>query len=199
MRPALTFAVLPQIAKFLLVVTVGAAAGVAISTVWRQGLLQSAWAQWSGEPTTTAHLVGWAGEVQPRPAFRRAPADGLAAQPAAAAPGVRGAPHPRVATALLVGGRAHPADAGPVALPSGTRLQVRMTPNRSGRLELHAINPLGHYEGAALWASPATAGSTVYSPPLRLQGERGMETLRVVLRSPQGDVLLQEEMQLWHQ
>lgn len=190
---------LPSIAKLLAVVVLGAAFGVAVSTAWKSAPVQTAWHHLAGAAATPALPAaaglpaGWADNLQARPVVQLQPA------PATPARRVVAAAPARVATQLVVAGTAHPADAWPVALPSGTRLQVRLTPNRSGRLELHAINPQGEHSGQALWTTAATAGRTVQSPALRLQGQRGMETLQVVLRHDNGSVLLRDEVQLWHQ
>jgi hypothetical protein len=193
MKPA----ILPMIPKLLLVSTLAAVVGTAVSTAWNHGTVHAAWQRLADGPSTADTAVVWATDLRPRPVVQLQPTP--AAPVPVAVQVVRPAPVPaRVNTELLVAGIAHPTIAGPVALPSGTRLQVRLTPTRNGQIELHAISPAGDHAGAPLWTAAATAGSTVQSPPLRLQGQRGMETLRVVLRSPNGAVVSRDDVHLWH-
>jgi hypothetical protein len=98
---------------------------------------------------------------------------------------------------VLVADMVHDASRGRIALPSGTRLQLRLAPSQAGRLEVHALNSVG--ERTALWSARVAAGSKVDTPRLVLEGRRGLETLQVLLRARDGRTLAKRDVQLWHQ
>ncbi len=103
---------------------------------------------------------------------------------------------------VLVGGAAHNAANGRIALPSGSRFELQLSANRSGTVAVYAINPEGVASAAPLWTGQIRAGSPIKTAAMRLEGTQGLETLRVVLRVPgqgQGAGLsLLREVQIWH-
>lgn len=65
-----------------------------------------------------------------------------------------------------------------LALASGERFQLRMQAQRSGWVRVVGINAEG--SATELWRTELSAGEDAWSPALRLQGLRGVETLRVI-------------------
>ena len=185
--------------KFLLAIAAGTVVGMSVQTmIPPAGITNPATAFWqrlSTAPTDAVVQRSQQSEALLRTLQVRAQTQARLPTPPRAAV----VADPKVETHLVVGGTSHAASSGPIALHSGTKLQVRLTPNRSGVLELHAVNSLGETSGLPLWTVPSSAGSTLLSPVLRLQGQLGMETLQVVLRSPSGQVLTDGAVQLWHE
>ena len=185
--------------KFLLAIAAGTVVGMAVQTmIPPAGFNNPVAALWQRLSTAQTDSVVQRSQ-QSEALLRTLQVQAQAQARLPAPPRAAVAADPRVETHLVVGGTSHAASNGPIALHSGTQLQVRLTPNRSGVLELHAINSLGETAGVPLWTVPASAGSALLSPVLRLQGERGMETLQGVLRSPSGQVLTESVVQLWHE
>lgn len=151
---------------------------------------------------------------------------GAGARPAVAAPSAVGAPQPlapvagnaedrRVVppapavsrpirppatvlpTVLQVAGQAQALAGDHVALPSGARFDLRITPPRAGQLEVYALSPAGTVP-VLLWTGPAAAHAAVQTPMLRLEGRTGVERLRVLLRGSRGQVLGLHELRIWH-
>jgi hypothetical protein len=100
--------------------------------------------------------------------------------------------------AMIVDGEAHDAEDGPLVLEDGRRFHVSMRAGRQGVLEVHAIAPDGYRAGVPLWATPVDAGQRVATPTLRLEGLRGLETLGVVLRGQEGEVIAQRVFHIAH-
>lgn len=103
-----------------------------------------------------------------------------------------------IAATLLVGGVEHDPSTGPIALPDGTRFQVRLRPERDSVLEIVPVNPMGEVSPAPLWMSRVSARVTATTPLLRLEGMRGYETLVVVQRDLQGRVISEKAVRILH-
>ena len=103
-----------------------------------------------------------------------------------------------LAASVLVGGSEHAAEAGRIALPTGTRFQLRLRSERAGTLNLYAISPDGRASAEPVWSTPVQGGATVVTPVLRLEGTQGLETLRAVLVGPGQDELARRDVQIWH-
>lgn len=174
-----------------------AAAWVRVAT-WMGG---SPHAQADGAPRSGAVPAAGRVEDPPRmaeaatPAPRRA-APTLAPRPLPADP-PRGAPA-RLMAALWVNGSAQAASAGRLALPAGTRFQVNVSANRAGTLAVYAVNPEGRASDEPLWQTALQAGQGQLTPMLRLEGTRGLETLRLVLLDGEGRALAERQLQVWH-
>jgi len=65
-----------------------------------------------------------------------------------------------------------------LALASGAAFRLKLEGQRSGWVQVMATNPDGVTQ--ALWRIHVAEGDTAWTPVMRLQGVRGMETLRVV-------------------
>ncbi len=102
-------------------------------------------------------------------------------------------------TALLVDGVAEPVTTDQLALPAGSRFRVRVTSGDSALVEVHAVNPRGIASQGPLWRGTVAAGQSVFTPGLRLDGTRGMETLRVVRHSLVDGTTTEQQVQIWHQ
>lgn len=93
---------------------------------------------------------------------------------------------------------------GAPALESGSRFQLVINPSRPGRVAVYATNPLGERSAAPVWSGWVPADDNYRTPNLRLVGNRGMETLHVVLspaRDRQGRLIAAgstKTVQVWH-
>jgi hypothetical protein len=147
------------------------------------------WNAWHGEPGAPQGA-----EVAGVPAL-------LAAVSASRATAVAHAPATAAAhlqTALHLAGQAVPLEGDRVALASGARFDLRITPPAAGRLEVFAVAPSGQVP-VMLWSARAHgAGQALRTPTLRLEGDRGVEKLRLLLRGPAGEVLAMHEIRIWH-
>lgn len=85
----------------------------------------------------------------------------------------------------------------PLALPGGSRFAVQVRSSRAGVLEVLALAADGRAP-VRLWQQQAGARTTLRSLTLRLEGAPGVERLRVVLRSDQGQLLAERELRIWH-
>lgn len=100
-------------------------------------------------------------------------------------------------TVLQVAGHPQALAGDRVALPSGARFDLLVTPPRTGQLEVYALS-LDSAAPVLLWAGPASAYATVQTPMMRLEGNKGVERLRVLLRGDRGQVLGIRELRIWH-
>lgn len=169
-----------RVTKLLLALAVGLSVGLLAQASYKAGSLSGGWARLTGagavvrpSPDDVARAVFEQSAVSPRPVAQ-------------------------VDAALLVGGAVHQASQGRLALPTGTRFQIRLVASRSGTLELYAVNPSGASSSEPLWTGAAQAGTEVLTPALRLEGTQGLETLRVVLKVPGQGVVALRKIQVWH-
>ena len=136
----------------------------------------------------------------PLRSLRQLPVDGLASHQAASSTfGGGAAETARLGALLLIDGAAQPVHADrPIALPTGTRLQLQVTSPEPAVLELRAIAPDGRSEGAPLWQALLAANAPAVSPALRLMGMPGVETLRLVRRSLLTGEVVEQRVQVLH-
>lgn len=93
---------------------------------------------------------------------------------------------------------------GAPALPSGARFQLTLTPSRAGIVDVYTINPNGERSASPVWTGRVDAGVATLTPHLRLEGNRGMETLEVALRATRdarGNLIYggaHSNVSLWH-
>ena len=104
---------------------------------------------------------------------------------------------------MLAAGAAHQTSAGRIALPNGSRFQLQLESTHAGNLEVHTQRPGPTHASdtdpnAPLWEKAVTSGEQIESPTLRLDGKRGLETLYVVLRGENAQVLAQGKVEIWH-
>lgn len=100
---------------------------------------------------------------------------------------------------LVLAGREHWLGAGQVALPSGSRFQIKLQSAQGGYLMVHTINPQGALSAQPLWSGSVQPGQITTTGVMRLQGERGQETLLLQLMATPGGVpLAQSRFMLWH-
>ncbi|MES2298057.1 MAG: hypothetical protein V4582_13515 [Pseudomonadota bacterium] len=159
-------------AKLALALALGLGAGLAVQHFARQTAAAA-----PINPATLYQPTAWQGFVAP----------------------VRSAPVPaRLDAHVLVAGDAHNAANGRIALPDGTRFQLRIASSRDGMLEVHAVNPYGVATGEPVWSGHVRAGSAVVTPMLRLEGARGLETLRLQLRAADDGAATERKVQIWH-
>lgn len=145
-----------------------------------------------GPPTTSA-LPYWPG----LPGSERAPRRDTPAPPTGAR--LVRTPLADSGTTLWVDGAAAPIAAGtPVALPSGSRFHVQVGAAEASWVEMHAVNPHGVPSSGPLWSGVIEANGHVLTPRLRLEGARGVETLRLLRRSLRDGQLSEEQVQLMH-
>jgi len=85
-----------------------------------------------------------------------------------------------------------------ISLPSGAQFAIKVRSNVDGLLAFFTINPNGVSTDKPLWASEVKAGSAVAGPGLRLQGAKGLETLRVILQPAAGGDEIEQHVQIWH-
>jgi len=86
-----------------------------------------------------------------------------------------------------------------ISLPSGAQFAIKLGSNVDGSLTFFTINPNGVSADKPLWTSEVKAGSTVAGPGLRLEGTKGLETLRLLLRPTAGGDEIEQHVQIWHQ
>lgn len=100
---------------------------------------------------------------------------------------------------LVLAGREHSLNAGQVALPSGSRFQIKLQSAQSGYLVVHAINPQGLRSAQPIWSGNVQPGIPATTGMMLLQGVRGQETLLLeLLASPGAAPLAQSRLNLWH-
>lgn len=100
---------------------------------------------------------------------------------------------------LVLAGREHSLNAGQVALPNGSRFQIKLQSAQSGYLVVHTVNPEGVRSAQAIWSGAVQAGQPATSGTMQLQGARGQEALLLELQaSPGGPALAQSRLTLWH-
>lgn len=164
------------------------AAGVILATALAVIGVRHAWEATRADPPALA----------PPPSHMAAPVPAAAATTVVASPAAP-APTPlALATALVLAGQSVPMTGDHVALPTGARFELQVTTPRAGRIEVLAVAPSGGAP-ALLWVGEAGIGrSTLQTPMLRLEGERGVERLRVMLRGAGGELLGMREIRIWH-
>lgn len=174
--------------RLVLALGMGLMVGLAFQTwhsagSWSQaGARMAAW--WGGEHVAddAALAAAHAAVPAPAPVIRQAPA---------VAP-------PRLQVALWVNGAAQGSGSERLALPAGTRFQVKVSTNRAGTLAVYAVNPEGQSSAEPLWQTALQAGQSRLTPMLRLAGTRGLETLRLVLLDGDGLPLVERQLHIWH-
>jgi len=72
-----------------------------------------------------------------------------------------------------------------LALPSDSVFGLSLRGNHSGSVAVYAINPEGR--SSHIWSGHLHAGQDMRTPQMRLQGVRGVETLRIVFKTDEGD------------
>lgn len=97
---------------------------------------------------------------------------------------------------IIVAGQRHALEGSSISLPSGARFQVLLTNLPAGTVEIYAINPEGRADRKPLWAQSVDGNGRATSPDLRLQGTKGLETLKIVHRGASG--ASQRQVQIWH-
>lgn len=115
-------------------------------------------------------------------------------------------PAPRLAQAqvhirswLVFGDQLHALKDGQIALPSGSRFAFRVESPVAGRLSLHAVNPRGESSAQPLWTGRVGAFQSITTGTLRLDGEKGRETLVIRLEPGNGDgPVVSQHVHLWH-
>lgn len=128
-------------------------------------------------------------QLPPPPLVVAAPAPVVPAPAPAAAP---------LAVAVLLGDRAYDITDAPIALGTDSRFRLRIGSAVAGRFDVHAINPDGVATATPLWGGRIAAGGRATSPALRLEGTRGIETLRIVLRPADGAPPVVQTVRLGH-
>lgn len=106
---------------------------------------------------------------------------------------------PYIRTALLVDGVAQPVHGDSLALPSGSRFRLSVTSGEAAYVEVHAVSPQGQASDGPLWSGQVNAHASAMTPYLRLQGTRGLETLRVVRTSLTNGTSTEQQVQVWHE
>ena len=100
---------------------------------------------------------------------------------------------------LVLAARQHSLNAGQVALPNGSRFQIKLQSAQSGYLVVHTVNPEGVRSAQAIWSGAVQAGQPATSGTMQLQGARGQEALLLELQaSPGGPALAKNRFTLWH-
>lgn len=100
---------------------------------------------------------------------------------------------------LVMGSQAYRLDQNQISLPSGSRFQLRLQSPVAGELSVATANgKTGLAASTVLWSAPVNAGTTVLSPSLRLEGQRGRETLSVRVQPESGQPALSATLHLWH-
>lgn len=102
-------------------------------------------------------------------------------------------------TWLIIGERLIPLQDGQVALPGGSRFALRVESPAAGTLSVLAVNSRGEPLEQALWSGRVSASQVITTDTLRLEGEKGRETLiiRLVPRNETAAVTSQR-VHLWH-
>lgn len=70
-----------------------------------------------------------------------------------------------------------------LALPSDSVFTLSLQADQNGMAEVFAINPEG--QSNRIWSGRLQAGQSQHTPPLRLQGVRGLEKLRIIFKASQ--------------
>lgn len=99
---------------------------------------------------------------------------------------------------LLLGEREHLLGQGQIALPSGSRFQIRVQSAHAGQLSIRAINAQGMVSASPLWQGTVTAGQTIATNTLRVEGVKGQETVLIELLPSNGGPVLTQTAYLWH-
>jgi hypothetical protein len=89
------------------------------------------------------------------------------------------APVARLSAAVIVDGNRID-DTESVALPSNSVFSLRLQADHGGAVTVYAINPQGR--SSPVWSGRLQTGQALDTPPMRLQGVRGLETLRMVFK-----------------
>jgi hypothetical protein len=71
---------------------------------------------------------------------------------------------------------------GAPAMPSGSRFQLAINTSRAGHVAVYAVNPDGVRSTGPAWSGYVPHNGEYLTPMLRLEGTRGMETLKIVLK-----------------
>lgn len=115
-----------------------------------------------------------------------------AVQPTAAAPEADSWP-----VYLVVAGVAHATDGTALALPGGSRFQLRATPDRDGEIVIRAGHE-GVIDPTPLWRGNVSAGQPFTSPVFRLQGRKGREALELTLQPHDAGASTARRIELQH-
>jgi hypothetical protein len=100
---------------------------------------------------------------------------------------------------LVIGNTEHSLDDGQIALPTGTKFQIKLRSAQAGLLSIYAINPDGKRSKEAIWSGVIEASGTITTPVVRLDGVKGQETIAVELRDKFRNALIaQTVFKLWH-
>ena len=83
-----------------------------------------------------------------------------------------------------------------LALPSNSKFEIGLRSNQNGNVEVFAINPQG--KTSRIWGTRLQAGQDQSTPVLRLQGQRGNETLRIVFKPDAAGATLVKEIKILH-
>lgn len=86
---------------------------------------------------------------------------------------------PRLSAAIILDGQQLD-NPDQLMLPSDSVFALNLRSSHSGSAEVYAINPAG--QASVLWSTYLQAGQNQRTPEMRLQGQRGDETLRIVFR-----------------
>ena len=86
---------------------------------------------------------------------------------------------PRLGVAIVLEGRLL-GEADQFTLPPGSVFALKLRSNQTGTAEIYAINPEGVV--TKLWRTRMDTNQAQSTPELRLQGEAGDETLRIVFQ-----------------
>ncbi len=86
---------------------------------------------------------------------------------------------PRLSAAVILDGQQLD-NPDQLMLPSDSVFALNLRSSHSGSAEVYAINPAG--QASVLWSTHLQAGQNQRTPAMRLQGQRGDETLRIVFR-----------------
>lgn len=173
------------ITSVLLPFVVVLALTVAATTWWKQ--------RTPAEPPQVILLPPVA-SPQPAP-----PVGGTATAPVLAAPSEADSVVPALTAWVVHAGQDIAVSGDNISLPSGAQFALKVSSNVDGELAFFTINPNGVSAEKPLWSSAVKAGSAVAGPGLRLEGTKGLETLRVILRPATGGDEIEQHVQIWHQ
>jgi hypothetical protein len=87
---------------------------------------------------------------------------------------------PRLSASVIVGGSRFDSPEQ-LALPTDSVFELSLGSNHSGEAQVYAINPEG--QASHIWSGHLQAGQDQRTPKLRLEGMRGLETLRIVFKA----------------
>jgi hypothetical protein len=85
---------------------------------------------------------------------------------------------PRLTASVIVGGSRIDSPEK-ISLPTEGVFALSLRSYHNGRVDVYAINPEG--QSSHIWSGYLQAGQDLLTPQMRLQGLRGIETLRIVL------------------